>query len=71
MFTNPQLNVATLLLTVLLILALAGLMAFLLTRKEINRMKYPGNVKLRKYKFSEKGNERQENEFLDVFIEPK
>jgi hypothetical protein len=53
MFTNPQINVATLVLTVMLILAFAGLWGLFKTLKDINKVRYPGNVRLKKYKFSE------------------
>jgi hypothetical protein len=70
MFTNnPELSAITLVLAMMLLLAIAGLVAFFATNKESNKIKYPGNAK--KFKFSDKGNEPQVNEFLDVFAEKK
>lgn len=53
LFTNPELNLFSLLLLVLFVLCLAGIVPWLMTNRELNRMKYPGNKKLKKKKDTE------------------
>jgi hypothetical protein len=53
LFTNPELNLLSLLFAILLTFCFVGIMLWLMTNRELNRMKYPGNKKLKKKKDTE------------------
>jgi hypothetical protein len=53
LFTNPELNLLSLIFFVLIVLCFVGIVPWLVTNKELNRMKYPGNKKLKKKKDTE------------------
>jgi hypothetical protein len=47
-FTNLELNQFTFFVFVVAVLLVAWLVVYLVANKEVNRMKYPGNVKIKK-----------------------
>jgi hypothetical protein len=50
-FTNAELNRIAFIVFVLSVLVVIWLVLYLVTNKELNRMKYPGNVKIKKVFF--------------------
>jgi hypothetical protein len=53
LFTNPELNFLSFIFFVLIVLCCVGIVPWLMTNRELNRMKYPGDKKLKKKKDTE------------------